>query len=139
MMALDYRTTYGKSDSHPIVLGRIKSLKKSVHNMGIQADARILYSEPHRIACVSRCFDVQPPGAIVHGAHRVRGVLKQVEDDLLKLDAVPCHHWEVVRELRPENHPVSLKFAQGQRNYFLCRLIQIHGLRRGFLLAEERP
>src|SRR6202521_2067397 len=49
MMALDYGTTDGKSDSHAVVLGCVKSLKKSVHSLAIKADASILYgrSEEH--------------------------------------------------------------------------------------------
>src|SRR5712692_5677095 len=42
MMALDYGTTDGKSDSHAVVLGCIKSLKKSVHSLGINADAQAM-------------------------------------------------------------------------------------------------
>ncbi len=38
--------------------------------------------------------------------------LRQIQDHLLKLYAVPRHHREVVCEFSPENHPVSLKFAQ---------------------------
>src|SRR5713101_6814480 len=49
MMALDYGTTDGKSDSHAVVLGCIESLKESVHSLGIKADARILDGEPHLI------------------------------------------------------------------------------------------
>src|SRR6267154_612566 len=112
MMALDYGTTDGKSDSHAVVLGCIKSLKKSVHSLGINADARILYGEPHLIVCASFRSDLQLPWTIVHGAHGVRGVLEQIQDHLLKLDAVPIHNGEVVCEFPPENHPVSLKFAQ---------------------------
>src|SRR5450432_518381 len=111
MMALDYRTADGKSDSHAVVLGCIKRMKKSVHSLGIKADARILYGEPHLIVCASIRSDLQLPWTIVHGAHSVRGVLEQIQDHLLKLDAVPCHHREVVCEFQPENHPVSLKFA----------------------------
>src|SRR5580704_4169306 len=112
MMALDYGTTDGKSDSHAVVLGCIKSLKKSVHCLGIKADARILYGEPHLIVCASFRSDLQLPWTIVHGAHGVRGVLEQIQDHLLKLDPVPGHRREVVCEFRPENHPVSLKFTQ---------------------------
>src|SRR5579864_7477760 len=112
MMTLDYRTTDGKSDSHAVVLGCIKSLKKSVHSLRIKADARILYGEPNLIVCASFRSDLQLPGAIVHGAHGVRGVLEQIQDHLLQLDAVPCQHREVVCEFRPENYPVSLQFAQ---------------------------
>src|SRR6266481_4419966 len=112
MMALDYGTTDGKSDPHAVVLGCIKSLKKSVHSFGIKADARILYGEPHLIVCASFRSDLQLPWTIVHGAHGVRGVLEQIQDHLLKLYAVPGHHREVVCEFRAENHPVSLKFAQ---------------------------
>src|SRR5580700_6213643 len=112
MMALDYGTTDGKSDSHAVVLGCIKSLKQSVHSLGIKAHARILYGEPHLIVCASFRSDLQLPGTIVHGAHGVRCVLEQIQDHLLKLDAVPCHHREVDCEFPPENHAVSLEFAQ---------------------------
>src|SRR5580658_9934299 len=53
VMTLDDGTTDGESDSHAAVLGGIKSLKKSVHSLGIKADARILYGEPHVIVCAS--------------------------------------------------------------------------------------
>src|SRR5580698_7438177 len=112
MMALDYRTTDGKPDSHAVVLGCIKNLKESFHSLRVKADARILDGEAHVIVCVSFRSDLQLPRTIVHGAHGVRGVLEQIQDHLLKLDAVPCHHWEILCEFRPENHPVSLKFAQ---------------------------
>src|SRR6267154_1876274 len=112
MMALDDGTADGKSDSHAVVLSCIKSLKQSVHSLGIKADARILYSEPHLIVCAAFCSDPQLPGTIVHDAHGVRGVSEQIQDHLLKLDAVPNHHRQVVCEFRAENHAVSLKFAQ---------------------------
>src|SRR5579862_490032 len=49
MMALDDGTADGKSDSHAVVLGCIKSLKKSAHSLGIKADASILHGEPYLI------------------------------------------------------------------------------------------
>src|SRR6202049_4446118 len=112
MMALDYGTTNGKPDSHALVLGCIKSLKQSVPSLGIKADARILYGEPHLIVCASFRSDMQLSWTIVHGAHGVRGVLEQIQDHLLKLDPVPGHRREIVCEFRPENHPVSLQFTQ---------------------------
>src|SRR5450432_4922293 len=66
MMALDYGTTDRKSDSHAFVLGCIKSLKKSVHGLGIKADARILHSEAHLIVGASFRSDLQLPWTIVH-------------------------------------------------------------------------
>ena len=69
-MTLDYEATDGKSDSHAVVLGCIKSLKKSVHSLGIKADAHILYGEPHLIVCVSFRFTLQLPGSIVHRSKR---------------------------------------------------------------------
>src|SRR5712671_6205538 len=101
-----------KSDSHAVVLGCIKSLKKSVHSLGIKAHAHILYGEPHLIVCASFRSDLQLPGTIIHGAHGVRGVLEQIQNHLLKLDAVPCHHREVACKFRSENYSISLKFAQ---------------------------
>src|SRR5580658_8951137 len=71
VMTLDYRTTDRKSDSHAVVLGCIKSLKKSVHSLGIEADARILYGEPHLIVCAAFRSNMQLPWTIVHGAHGV--------------------------------------------------------------------
>jgi hypothetical protein len=58
----------------------------------VEADARILHGEPHLIVRASFCSDLHLPRTIVHGAHGVRGVLEQIQDHLLKLDAVPCHH-----------------------------------------------
>src|ERR1044071_4658355 len=78
MMALNDGTTDGKPDSHAVVLGCIKGLKKPVHSLGIEADARVLYREPHLIVCASLRSDLQLPGTIVHGAHRVRGVLEPI-------------------------------------------------------------
>jgi hypothetical protein len=75
VMALDYGATDGKSDSHAVVLGCIKGLKESVHNLGIKADARIPYGELHLTVLASFRSDLQLPGPIVHGAHGVRGIL----------------------------------------------------------------
>src|SRR5580704_16320223 len=49
VMTLDYRATDRKSDSHTVVFGCIKSLKKSVHSLRIKADADILHGEPYLI------------------------------------------------------------------------------------------
>src|SRR5882724_7242792 len=91
MMTLDNGTANGKSDSHTIDLSCVESFEKSVHTLGIEADARILHGKPHLIVCVSFRFDLQLPGTIIHGAHSVRSVLEQVQNDLLKLDTIPCH------------------------------------------------
>src|SRR6202166_3089243 len=101
MMALDYGTADRKSDSHAVVLGCIKSLKKSVHSLGIKADARILYDEPHLIVCTALRSDLQLHWTIVHRAHGVRGVLEQIQDHLLKLEPLYGHHREAVCEFRP--------------------------------------
>ena len=58
---------------------------------------------------------------------------------LLKLDAVTLSPPKSCCEFRPEDHPVSLKIrSNDSADHFLCGLIQIHELGRGFLLAEER-
>ena len=58
--------------------------------------------------------DHQLPRTIVDGAHRIRGVQKQVQDDLLKLDTIARDRRKIVGKFRPQNHPVSLKFTQRQ-------------------------
>jgi hypothetical protein len=52
------------------------------------------------------------PRAIVDADHRVRGVAKQVQDDLLELDTIASDRREVVGELRLNDHLVSLKLTQ---------------------------
>ena len=99
----------------------------------VEAHPRILHGQAHTIVFVSFGSDHQLPRTIVDAAHRVRGVAEQVQDDLLKLDAIAGDGREVVGEFRPQNHPVSLKFAQRQRNHLPRRLVQVHRFGRGVL------
>jgi hypothetical protein len=90
------------------------------------------------IARVPVRSDSQLPWTVVHCAHRVRGVFEQVQNYLLKLDAIPCHDREIFGEFGPQNNPVSLEFAQRQRDHLARGVIQVHRLARGFLPGEER-
>ena len=55
----------------------------------------------------------------------------------MKLDAIAGDLREIVGELRPKNHPVSVKITQRQRDDLSRGLVQIERLQREFLLAEQ--
>ena len=54
---------------------------------------------------------VNCPRTIVDRAHRVGCVSQQVQDDLLKLDAIARYLRKVVAQFNPQNHLASLKLA----------------------------
>ena len=93
---------------------------------GVEADARVPHGQAHTIAVVPFGSDQQLPRTIVDAAHRVRGVAEQVQDDLLKLDTIAGDRRQVVGELRPQHHAVSLKLTQRERNHLSRRLVQVH-------------
>jgi hypothetical protein len=80
----------------------------------LETHSRILHGQPHIIAFASFGFDQQLPRSIVDGAHRVRSVPEQVQDDLLKLHPVAYYGWEVIGKFRPQNQADSAKFTQQQ-------------------------
>jgi hypothetical protein len=49
---------------------------------------------------------------MVDRRHGVCGVPEQVQDNLLKLETIPCDRREIVGELRLNDHTLSLKLVR---------------------------
>ena len=60
-----------------------------------------------------------------HAAHGIGSVAEQIQDDLLKLHTVACDEREFSVKIGPQQHSISLKFAQRQRNHLPCRFVQV--------------
>src|SRR5467141_1483454 len=116
-MLFDDGTADGQSDAHSTALGRVKGLKELVHDVGLEANADILHRQAHTIAFVTFSSDEELPRTIVHADHRVRSIAEQVQDDLLKLDAIGGDERKIVGELRSERAEMSLKLVHRQRNH----------------------
>jgi hypothetical protein len=111
-MMLDYGAADGQADPHPAALGRIERFEQSIGAFPIEADSGIFHGQAYMVVCVSFRFDYQLPSAIVDIAHRSRCVQEQVENDLLKLDAISGDRRKVVGELLLQNHLVSPEFSR---------------------------
>jgi len=79
----------------------VERLEEPVHTLRFETHPRILHDKAHTVAFVPFGSEHQLPRAIVDAAHRVRGVQKQVQDDLLKLDTIACDGRKVVGKFRP--------------------------------------
>ena len=112
MMSFDDGATDGKPDAHTVILSCVESLEEPVSSLRLEANARIFHAEAHPVRIISFGSDQQLPWPIFNIAHRVRGVAEQVQDHLLELNAVTCDKREIIGKLRPQNHSVSLKFAE---------------------------
>ena len=125
MMSLDNGAADRQADAHAVTFRCKESVKELVHALGVDPHAGIPNAHTDAIAVLPFCSDQQLPRPIVHVTHGVRGVAKQVEDDLLELDTIAGDVREVVSELRLERNPVSLKVTPRQRDNLLNRLVQI--------------
>ena len=99
-MSLDDRAADRQPDTHAAGLRRVEGIKELVHALMINAHARIPHGQAYTIAVLSLGSDQQLPRAIVHADHRVQGVVKQVQDDLLELDTIAGDGREIVVEFR---------------------------------------
>src|ERR1700733_1107932 len=77
------------------------------------------------------------PRPILDAAHCVGGVTDQIQNHLLKLDAVSVNSRQTIAEIMYQNYVVSLKFAGEQGNDFASRLIEVNWLGLNLLLAEK--
>ena len=137
-MSLDDRAADEQPDAHAAALRRVEGIEQLVHALTVEPDAGIPDDHTHTVAILPFGSDQQLPRPIVDVDHRVRGVAKQIQDDLLELDAIAGDDREIVGELRLKNHAISLKVAQRQRNDLSRGLVQIQRLQRELLLAEQR-
>src|ERR1700680_2534093 len=99
-MLFDDGPADGQSDAHATALGGVEGLKELVHDVGLEANADILYRQAHTIAFVTFRSDEELPRTIVHAGHRVRSVPEQVQDDLFQLDTIGCDERQIVGEIR---------------------------------------
>ena len=88
-------------------------------------------AEPFPILFVAEGLNVrsQLSWTIVDCPHRVRSIPQEIQDGLLKLDAIACHGREVTPKLMPQNHAISLQPTPRQRNHLSSSLVHFHGLR----------
>ena len=135
-MSLDDRTADRQPDTHAAALGRVERVEQLVHALTLDADTGVPHRHAHTIPALCFGSDQQPPRAIVDTDHRVRGVAKEIQQDLLKLNTIAGDGREVVGELRLNDHPIPLKLTQRQRNHLSRGLVQIQRLQGEFLLAE---
>ena len=111
-MSLDDRAADRQPDAHAAALGRVEGIKELVHSLPVDARAGIPHGHAHAIAVLPFGSDQQVPRAVVDADHRVRGVAKQVQEDLLKLDTIANERREIISELRLNDDAVSLKLGQ---------------------------
>jgi len=113
MMTLNNGSTDGEPDSHAIILSGVERFEESARSLRVEPGSCILHCQTHAIVFLSFGFDQQLPRTIFDGAHRVRCIPNQIQDHLLQLDSITCDKREVFGKFRSQNHPVSLKIAQG--------------------------
>jgi len=65
------------------------------------------------------------PRPVFNIANCVGSIAEHVQDDRMQLDKISDDGSEVLGESGPQNHPISLKIAQRQRNQLSHNLVQI--------------
>ena len=113
MMVLNNGSTDGESDSHAIILGGVERFEESARSLRVEPGSRILHCQTNVVVFLSFGFDQQLPRTIFDGGHRVRRIPDEIQYDLLQLDSIARDEREVFGKFRSQNHPVSLKIAQG--------------------------
>ena len=130
VMCLDDGTADREPNAHTIVLRTVERFEEPIGGLGSEADAGILYGEPNVLGTIPFRLNQQLPRSIFNFPHRVYGIAKQIYDHLLKLYAVAIDRWEIIREVRLQNHPAPAQFTRRERNYLVCCLIQIDDFER---------
>jgi hypothetical protein len=100
-MTLDNGSTNGQSDSHTIILCGIERFEESIRRLRLKADSQIFDADAHPIPFISFSSNQQLPRAIIDGAHRVRSVAEQIQNDLLKLNAITSDRREIIAKFGP--------------------------------------
>src|SRR4026209_411609 len=113
-MALDNRATNGRADSHAAALGSVERVEQFTLTPRFEAHARISDAQPHAVVLLPFDLDHQMSWTIVNAVHSVRRIADEVQDNLLKLNAI-AHDWrKAVDELSLKVDSVSLRFANQQ-------------------------
>src|SRR5215467_4260886 len=138
MMSLDDGATDGEPDTHAVGFRCVEGVEQLVHVVGVDAHASIPHAHADTIAVLPFGSDQQLPRAIVHVNHRIGGIAKEVQDDLLELDPIAGNGREILGELRLKDDAVSLQVAQRQCDDLPRDLVQVYRFNRRFLLAKQR-
>jgi len=112
MMSLDDRTTDGQSDAHAAVFCRVEGVEQLVEMLTVEADAGVPNDDSNTLFAVCLGPNDHSPGTIVNARHCLGGVAKQVQDDLLELDAIAHDEWKRIGELQLQSHAVSLEVIE---------------------------
>jgi hypothetical protein len=86
----------------------MERFEELVRGLRCKTDSCIFHAKAHPIAPIPFSSDEQFARAIVDCAHCVRSIPQEIQNDLLKLDAITRNGREVVRKLMPQNHTVAL-------------------------------
>ena len=100
MMSLDDRATDGQPDTHTAALGGVEGFEQPLDILSIDTGAGILHAQTYTVISFSEGSNQELPGAALNTNHRVRGIAKQVQGDLLELNAVPDDRGKVLGEFR---------------------------------------
>src|SRR5215216_6782777 len=109
IMSLDDRPADAEPDTHAVALRCVEGVKELVHALGVDAYASIPHADTYATTALPFGSDQQVSRAIVHFNHRIGRVAEKVQDDLLELDPIAGDGREILRELRLESDPASLK------------------------------
>ena len=90
-MGFNNRTADGKSDPHSIILGCIERFKEPIGSIGSETNTGVLNRELDAFIIPAFRFNQQLSRPVVNAAHRIQGVMHQIQDDLLDLDTVAFH------------------------------------------------
>ena len=136
-MSLNDRAADRQPDAHAAALRRIEGIKDLVHALTVKAHAGILDGHSHAFTVFPLGSDQQLARAIIAPTIASEALRSRFMMTCWSWTRSPVTHREVVGELRPKNHPISLKVTQRQRDDLSRRLVQIQRLERELLLAEQ--
>ena len=137
MMPLDNGAADRQADAHAIVLCRVESVEQPVGVLRREAHPRVLHQNAYVVAVILLSPDQQSPWSIINTTHRVRGILEEIQDHLLKLDPITHDRREYTGKLRFQYHSIPMKVTQRQGKYLARGLVQIQRFSRRPPLAEE--
>lgn len=98
----------------------------------------VMHTEQHMLVFVAHRGDRKLPGSNVRTTHRFDRVPDQVEDDLLKLDAISYKERHVVGKRALHAHPSFPELAARHRQCLPNSFVQVHGLGGVPAICEER-
>jgi len=83
-----------------VVFRCVEGFEEPVRSLSFETNARIFHAKAHAIPLISFGSDQQLPRTIVDGTHGVRSIPKEVQNDLLELNAITCDWREIISKFR---------------------------------------